>query len=136
MTKEEIKTWIEEHKAWIIVIGKGVGVFALGVIIGRAIRKMSNVPMNVIYDMPPENIPELPKTPEIPMGLIRHGVSNWDTVNKGCLEFMLPYATGDTYPTKLSDLHEIIEALKDVPGITDDTDVWAQFSISRDNMQP
>lgn len=133
MTKEEIKTWIKEHKAWIIAAAKLVGLFTLGVIVGRAISGSKNVPMDVIYDLPPENIPELPMTPEVPMGLIKHGVSNWDTVQKGVLEFMLPFATGDTYPTKLKDLHEIIDALKDVPGITDDTDVWAQFSISRDN---
>lgn len=135
MTKEEIKKWIEDHKAPIIIGIKLVGAIAMAVIIGKAISKTKNVPMEVIYDLPPENIPELPKAPDIPTGLIRHGISEWDTVEKGVLEFMTPFAQPDSgkYPTKLKDLHEILEALKDVPGITDDTDVWAQVSISRDN---
>lgn len=135
MTKEEIKTWIEDHKEPIIIGIKLVGTIAMAVIIGKAISKTKEVPMEVIYDLPPENIPELPKSPDIPMGLIRHGISEWDTVEKGVLEFMTPFAQPDSgkYPTKLKDLYEILEALKDVPGITDDTDVWAQFSVNRDN---
>ena len=135
MTKEEIKKWIEDHKEPIIIGIKLVGAIAMAVIIGKAISKTKEVPMEVIYDLPPENIPELPKAPDIPMGLIRHGISEWDTVEKGVLEFMTPFAQPDSgkYPTKLKDLYEILEALKDVPGITDDTDVWAQFSVSRDN---
>lgn len=135
MTKEEIKKWIEDHKEPIIIGIKLVGAIAMAVIIGKAIYKTKEVPMEVIYDLPPENIPELPKAPDIPMGLIKHGISEWDTVEKGVLEFMTPFAQPDSgkYPTKLKDLHEILEALKDVPGITDDTDVWAQVSISRDN---
>jgi len=135
MTKEEIKKWIEDHKEPIIIGLKLVGAITMAVLIGKAISKTKNVPMEVIYDLPPENIPEFPKAPDIPMGLIRHGVSEWDTVEKGVLEFMTPFAQPDSgkYPTKLKDLHEILEALKDVPGITDDSDVWAQFSVSRDN---
>jgi hypothetical protein len=136
MTKEEIKKWIEDHKEPIIIGIKLVGAIAVAAIIGKAISKTKEVPMEVIYDLPPENIPELPKSPDIPMGLIKHGISEWDTVEKGVLEFMTPFAQPDSgkYPTKLKDLHEILEALKEVPGITDDTDVWAQVSISRDNL--
>lgn len=136
MTKEEIKKWIEDHKEPIIIGIKLVGAIAMAVIIGKAISKTKEVPMEVIYDMPPENIPKLPKAPDIPIGLIKHGISEWDTVEKGVLEFMTPFAQPDSgkYPTKLKDLHEILEALKEVPGITDDTDVWAQVSISRDNL--
>lgn len=136
MTKEEIKKWIEDHKEPIIIGIKLVGAIAVAVIIGKAISKTKEVPMEVIYDLPPENIPELPKAPDIPTGLIRHGISEWDTVEKGVLEFMTPFVQPDSgkYPTKLKDLHEILEALKEVPGITDDTDVWALVSISRDNL--
>lgn len=135
MTKEEIKKWIEDHKEPIIIWIKLVGAIAMAVIIGKAISKTKNAPMEVIYDLPPENIPELPKAPDIPMGLIKHGISEWDTVETGVLEFMTPFAQPDSgkYPTKLKDLHEILEALKEVPGITDDTDVWMEISVSRDN---
>lgn len=139
MTKEEIKKFIEDHKAPIIIGIKLVGMIAMAVIIGKAISKPKNVPMEVIYDMPPvRDIPDMsviPKSPDIPMGLIRHGISEWDTVEKGVLEFMTPYAQPDSgkYPTKLKDLYEILEALKDVPGIDDETDVWALFSVGRDN---
>lgn len=134
MTKEEIKKFIEDHKAPIIIGIKLVGMIAMAVIIGKAISKPKNVPMEVVYDMPP--VRDIPKAPDIPMGLIKHGISEWDTVEKGVLEFMTPFAQPDSgkYPTKLKDLHEILEALKDVPGITDDSDVWAQVSISRDNL--
>lgn len=133
MTKEEIKTWIEDHKEVIIVGIKLVGTIAVAVIIGKAISKTKEVPMEVIYDMPP--VKDIPKAPDIPAGLVRHGISEWDTVEKGVLEFMTPFAQPDSgkYPTKLKDLHEILEALKDIPGINDDSDVWAQFSVSRDN---
>ena len=133
MTKEEIKKWIEDHKEPIIIGIKLVGAIAMAVIIGKAISKTKEVPMEVIYDMPP--VKDIPKAPDIPMGLIKHGVSEWDIIGTGVLEFMLPYAQPDSrkYPTKLKDIYEILDALKDVPGITDDTDVWAQFSISRDN---
>lgn len=134
MTKEEIKKWIEDHKEPIIIGVKLVGAIAMAVIIGKAISKPKNAPMEVIYDMPP--VRDIPKAPDIPMGLIKHGISEWDTIEKGVLEFMTPFAQPDSgnYPTKLKDLHEIIESLKDIPGITDDTDVWAQFSVSRDNV--
>lgn len=133
MTKEEIKKWIEDHKEPIIIGIKLVGTIAMAVIIGKAISKPKNVPMEVIYDMPP--VRDIPKSPDIPMGLIKHGISEWDTVEKGVLEFTTPYAQPDSgkYPTKLKDIYEILEALKEVPGITDDTDVWALFSVSRDN---
>ncbi len=131
MTKEDVKKFLEENKAKIVFVGKVVGTVTLAVIIRKAISKPKSVPMDVIIDMPPENIPI---APEIPKGLIEHGVSQWDTVEKGVLEFMLPFAQGDKYPTKLDDLHDIIEALKDIPGIDGDTDVWAQFSVSRDNL--
>lgn len=133
MTKEEIKKWIEDHKEPIIIGIKLVGTITMAVIIGKAISKPKNVPMEVIYDMPP--VRDIPKAPDIPMGLIKHGISEWDTIEKGVLEFMTPFAQPDSgkYPTKLKDLHEILEALKDVPGITDDTDVWMQLSVSRDN---
>ena len=133
MTKEEIKKWIEDHKEPIIIGIKLVGAITMAVIIGKAISKTKEVPMTVVYDMPPAK--DIPKAPDIPMGLIKHGVSEWDTIENGVLEFMLPFAQPDSgkYPTKLKDIYEILDALKDVPGITDDTDVWAQFSISRDN---
>ena len=75
MTKEEIKKWIEDHKEPIIIGIKLVGAIAMAVIIGKAISKTKEVPMEVIYDLPPDNIPELPKAPDIPTGLIRHGIS-------------------------------------------------------------
>ena len=134
MTKEDIKQLIEDNKAKIILAGKVLGAAALVALIWKLSSKsksVPSVPMDTLIEMPPEDIPIAPAIPE---GLIKYGINQWDTVQKGVLEFMLPFAKGDVYPTRLDDLYEILDALKEIPGIDGDTDVWAQFSISRDNL--
>lgn len=137
MTKEDVKKFWEDHKVAIktgVKIGVGI---AAAVVIGKKLKSHGSGSNDVLN---PELIecakcaakPKADFTPPaVPKSLIEFGVPGWEGCYSKCLEFMLPMAQpdGSGYPTKIGDLPRLIDAIRDIPGVTDESEVWALFNI-------
>lgn len=141
MTKEELKKKYEDHKEVIKVAAFGVITTVIAVAIGKKLKKTSIAIESEIKDAAAEAVKALPepefKAPPVPKSLISFGVPEWLGCWSKCLEFHLPFAMGgnESYPTKVKDLPALIDAIKDIPGVDDESELTAMFNIvwNKDN---
>lgn len=117
--------WVEEHKVQIIVTGISLGLICLGL---KKLGKASND----ILEAANAADGGLTQPIEVPEGLKHFGVEAVDSYAGGkTLEFMTAYAGDDgNYPNKVADIGKLIEGIKALPGVTDESDVWAMISVS------
>lgn len=141
MTKEELKKKYEDHKEVIKVAAFGVITTVIAVAIGKKLKKKSIAIESSIKDAAAEAVKAIPepgfKAPAVPKSLVSFGVPAWLGCWSKCLEFHLPFAMGEneSYPTKVKDLPALIEAIKDIPGVDDESELTAMFNIvwNKDN---
>jgi hypothetical protein len=136
MTKEDVKRFWEDHKVAIktgVKIGVGI---AAAVVIGKKLKSHCSesdvLKPELIECAKCATKPKVEFTPpSVPKSLIEFGVPAWDGCYSKYLEFMLPTAQpdGTGYSTKVSDLPRLIDAIHDIPGVTDESSVWALFNI-------
>jgi hypothetical protein len=128
MKKEEIKKWFKEHESEVKTAVKITAGIVIAVVIGKQIKK-SFATMN--YTPKVETIPvpnEVPKKiRELPQELVDLGFEMYSDGDR-YIEFA-NYGT-DLPELKISDMHRVIDAIKDVPGYNpDETGIQAMFNI-------
>jgi hypothetical protein len=118
----EIKKFIKEHKKELIIGGVTVAIAGVGIYLG--VSKGKPVADDIVKSLNPDKtfVPDLAK----------FGV---DAVYDygGAIEFMTGFAgtNGEGYPTKVGDIAEIVEILKEKCGVTDLSDVYIMMNIRK-----
>lgn len=133
MAKKNAKEFWEEHKAAIIATTTIVIGGVVSVVLHRRFHKPNLSTTKVVSAV---TAPKKEIKLEIPEGLVKLGVTEWGMLTDDVVEFSLPYAAaakGCCYPTKIKDLRDMVDAICDIPGITEESDVWGLISIGRDS---
>lgn len=125
MKKDEVKKWIKDHENEIKTGAKIAAGIAISVVIGKKIHglKSSVTPTKTITYKGvevPETIRELPKM------LVDNGFQVYSD-GKNFLEFA---DYGESVPElTIEGMHEALDAIKDIPGFTDETRIQAMFNV-------
>lgn len=120
----EIKKFIKEHKKELIIGGVAVAIAGVGIYLGVSKKSKPTVVKDIVESFNPDKtiVPDLEK----------FGV---DAVYDygGAIEFMTGCAgtNGEGYPTKVGDIAEIVEILKEKCGVTDLNDVYIMMNIGK-----
>lgn len=128
MTKEKVKRFWEEHKAAIIATTTIAVGAVVSVVLHQKVHNNNQLTTQVVHTV---TAPKKELNLEIPEGLVNLGVTEWDALTEDVVEFMLPFSGTNGYPIKVNQLHEMVDAICDIPGITENHDVWALVSIGR-----
>jgi len=117
--KDKVVTWVKENKVKLI---------AGGVLIGLTVFGIHKIRHTEIRTDEGERIGEIAKSAPIPEKLKELGVDRIDQYGH-CVEFMTGYADASgNYPMKVTDLNKLVSGLKEIPGVTDDSDIWLMVS--------
>lgn len=119
----DIKNFVKEHKKELIIGGVAVAIAGVGIYLGVSKGKPT-----VVKDVAESLNPDKTIVPD----LEKFGV---DAVYDygGAIEFMTGFAgtNGEGYPTKVGDIAEIVEILKEKCGVTDLSDVYILMNIGK-----
>lgn len=123
--KTEIKKWFEEHETEVKTAAKIAAGVVIAVVISKTIKK-SFATMD--YTPKVETIPkEAPKVRKLPQELVDLGFEIYSDGNR-YLE-IANYGV-DLPELKTSDMHKVVEAIKDVPGFNlEKTGIQAMINI-------
>ena len=131
-TKEEKKSfldWLWDHK-W-IVLG-GITSIAVGGIVVKAITDANKPSAITLPDFSSGDSGE--KTLPAPEKLIGLGVNDIYERSAG-YGLMTGFATGGSYPATVGDIDKIKEALLDLPGVDETSEMWMELDVVKNGIE-
>lgn len=130
MTKKKAKQFWEEHKAAIIASATITVGAMVSIVLHRKLHNHSAPIATITRKVPKSKEIKL----EIPEGLKKLGVDEWFALSGDVVEFTLPCVDENGhYPIKIKELRDMVDAICDIPGVCEESEVWALLSIVRDS---
>lgn len=126
MKKDEIKKWIKEHEAEVKMTAKITAGVVIAIVVGKTIKKsFANVEYTPAVETIPKEAPKLIR--KLPQELVDLG---FDVYSNGDRYMEFANYGVDLPELKTSDMHKVIEAIKEIPGFNpDESGIQAMFNI-------
>ena len=127
--KKSFLDWLWDHK-W-LVLG-GVTAIAVGGVITKAVVDACSPSTITLPDLSSGDSGE--KTLPAPEKLIGLGVNDIYERTAG-YGLMTGFATGGSYPATVGDIDKIKEALLDLPGVDETSEMWMELDVVKNGIE-